>query len=86
MANKKRDQMRAIIREAKAQPCMDCDVSYPYYVMQFDHVRGTKVAMVSRMVSQPSKHNLTALVEEIHKCEVVCANCHALRHGGTGVR
>jgi|ERR1039458_437543 hypothetical protein len=81
---RKRDELRVIIREAKAVPCKDCQVSYPYYVMHFDHVRGVKVRNISRMVQQPSAQSLEDLLLEIDKCEVICANCHALRHGGSG--
>ncbi len=28
---------REIIRELKNKPCADCQIPYPYYVMQFDH-------------------------------------------------
>lgn len=31
------------IREGKNKPCMDCKKSYPYYTMQYDHVRGKKL-------------------------------------------
>lgn len=37
-----RDEHRRIVREAKSQPCADCGVRYPPYVMDFDHVRGPK--------------------------------------------
>lgn len=80
----KRDEMRAVIRTAKDCPCMDCQGSYPHYVMHFDHVRDTKSAGIAQMVQQPSRHKMEALLKEITKCEVVCANCHALRHGGQG--
>lgn len=49
---------------------------YPYYVMQFDHARGLKdfdIAGGARYVS------LQRLEEELQKCDVVCANCHAER-------
>ena len=45
-------------------------------VMDFDHVRGEKVANVSSIWSRKSWE---AVLEEVAKCEVVCANCHRLR-------
>ena len=51
-------------------------MQYPYYVMQFDHVRGVKEGDVSKFVSS---RRLKKALEEIKKCEVVCANCHAAR-------
>jgi hypothetical protein len=80
VANTRRYQARnrQITHEAKAQPCADCGVQYPFYVMQFDHVGdGDKTAHVSFLAWVPvSEAKLRA---EIAKCEVVCANCHAAR-------
>ena len=67
------------IRQQKDKPCTDCGIKYPYYVMQFDHLRDKKHA-ISQMYSRVG---LPAIKKEIAKCEVVCANCHAERtHGG----
>jgi len=63
-----------IIKEKN--PCMDCKISYPYYMMDFDHVRGTKHANVAELINTLSKKRLD---EEIAKCEVVCSNCHRIR-------
>jgi hypothetical protein len=60
----------------RSKPCMDCNVQYPHYVMEFDHVRGEKIANVADMINR----NTTLRVwEEIEKCDLVCANCHRLR-------
>ena len=56
--------------------CMDCKISYPYYMMDFDHVRGTKQANVAELINTLSKKRLDA---EIAKCEIVCSNCHRAR-------
>jgi hypothetical protein len=74
---KNRNKLRKIIREAKAVPCTDCGVRYPYYVMQFDHIGEEKnfdVAIAVRRSFGEAK-----LRAEIALCEVVCANCHAER-------
>lgn len=72
----KRQQTRELIRLAKSHPCLDCGVFYPSYVMDFDHVRGKKVANISsgRFMTAPKR-----LLAEINKCDVVCANCHRER-------
>jgi hypothetical protein len=57
-------------------PCMDCGQQYPYYVMEFDHVRGEKVANIADMIN---KNTTLRVWDEIEKCELVCANCHRLR-------
>jgi len=55
---------------------MDCGIIYPYYVMDFDHVRGRKNANVMELVSTLSKKRID---QEIAKCEIVCSNCHRYR-------
>lgn len=56
---------------------MDCGGRFPPAAMDFDHVRGEKVATISFLVNQGAV--LTRLREEIAKCEIVCANCHRIR-------
>src|SRR5690349_21757011 len=72
---KRRLQFQEAIRSAKDRPCTDCEKMYPYYVMQFDHLKDKSfnIANTSKISS------LKKLLEEIAKCEVVCANCHAER-------
>lgn len=61
---------------AKSRPCADCGQSYPPCVMDLDHVRGTKITHLG----SGRLYNSTRLtIEEIAKCDVVCANCHRLR-------
>jgi hypothetical protein len=64
-------------RAQKSRPCHDCGIQYPYYIMQFDHVRGQKMFNLSKCASSP--HSKKKVEAEIAKCEVVCANCHASR-------
>jgi hypothetical protein len=56
--------------------CVDCGESNPV-VFEFDHVHGEKVANIADMVHQ--SYSLSAIKDEIRKCEVVCANCHRVR-------
>jgi len=65
------------LRDLKTKtPCVDCGINYPYYVMDFDHVRGQKHANVMELVSTLSKKRIDL---EIAKCEIVCSNCHRIR-------
>ncbi len=64
-----------VIKESS--PCTDCQVRYPGCVMQFDHVTLDKVANISDMIADARPW--CVIQEEIDKCELVCANCHALR-------
>jgi hypothetical protein len=57
--------------------CVDCGYKKHSEALQFDHVRGEKVDNVSRLVL--SARSWSTIEEEISKCEVVCANCHAIR-------
>jgi hypothetical protein len=63
----------------KDQPCTDCEIKYPPYVMDFDHKDGElKLASVSWL----ARHNTSSFAKikaEIEKCELVCANCHRQR-------
>lgn len=70
-----REEVRKFIRKKKDVPCTDCLKRYPYYVMDFDHLRDKKVA-VGSMLNQLT---IDRVADEIDKCEVVCANCHRIR-------
>lgn len=70
-------EIRAYVRKVKNKPCKDCGKSYPHYVMDFDHVRGKKVDIISRMSRRGA--SLETLKKEIKKCDLVCANCHRKR-------
>lgn len=73
MAADSRREFMCRIKEMN--PCADCTVSFPHYVMQFDHVRGAKLFNVSALASG----GWPTFLKELAKCEVVCANCHAIR-------
>lgn len=72
----RRARNAAITVAAKDVPCVECGARYPSFVMDFDHVRGRKQRAVARLATEAST---AALLREIAKCEVVCANCHRLR-------
>lgn len=57
-------------------PCVDCGESDPI-VLSFDHVRGDKVAEISKLVN--TAYSIIKIDDEISKCEVRCANCHKRR-------
>lgn len=72
-----RARKRALITTAKSKPCIDCKVQYHPYIMDLDHVRGVKIINVSFMVARG--YTDAQIIEEIAKCDVVCANCHRER-------
>jgi hypothetical protein len=67
---------REVIREGKKKPCADCGVEYPWYVMDYDHVRGKKKHTIAKMLQH---QGIETIKEEIAKCDVVCSNCHRIR-------
>lgn len=69
---------RAWVDAYKAQPCMDCGHRYPSPVMELDHVRGEKVDAVASMAHLG--YGIEKIEAEMQKCDVVCANCHRIRH------
>lgn len=71
------DKKREEINSYKTAPCYDCGLTFPPECMQFDHRPGEiKLGNVSSMIR--SKNAIT-IAEEIKKCDLVCANCHAIR-------
>lgn len=72
-----RGKIRKVINEIKENtPCMDCGIKYPYYVMDFDHLRDKKF-QISRVTAKGITIEKALL--EIKKCDLVCANCHRIR-------
>ena len=76
--NRQRNRLRAILWAVKENPCQDCGGSFHPWVMELDHRDGgTKEAAVSNLVSKGCTD--ARLLEEIEKCDLVCANCHRMR-------
>jgi hypothetical protein len=76
--NKIRERNRTLVQNIKNKtPCADCGVSYPHYMMDFDHLPHVeKIANISWLAGHSS---WKIVQQEIAKCEVVCANCHRKR-------
>lgn len=65
------------VRSLKDAPCVDCGGRFHPAAMHWDHLPGTtKRDDLGRLVNG---HGRRAILEEIEKCELVCANCHAVR-------
>lgn len=68
---------RSVIDKIKLDAgCADCGYNEHPVVLTFDHVRGEKLFTIGDSVGSKS---LQKILAEIEKCEVVCANHHALR-------
>jgi hypothetical protein len=81
---KVREKSTARARKAKkilddykeSLPCSDCKNFFPFYVTQFDHLpEFTKVVLISSLRGCKWE----TIEKELAKCELVCANCHAIR-------
>lgn len=65
----------------KDGPCSDCAGRFHPAAMHWHHLPGAvKTHNVSQMVSRRMKK--TTVLAEIAKCELLCANCHAVRTWG----
>ena len=56
--------------------CADCGYNAHPAALEFDHVREEKLFNIGEQIGNRSRKTLW---EEIAKCDVVCANCHAIR-------
>ena len=74
---RRKTEIRKLIIQSKLRPCLDCGHEYPYYVMDFDHVRGIKKFNLS--IAAQKLYVLETVRKEIAKCDIICANCHRLR-------
>lgn len=72
---KRQAERQDILWKIKDVPCADCHQSFPPYVMDFDHITGDKSGNLSEMKS----YSIERILEEIAKCDIVCANCHRIR-------
>lgn len=57
--------------------CADCKMVYPYYVYEFHHLDPSqKEAQFNTL----RRRSWEAVVAELAKCVMLCANCHRIRH------
>ena len=55
--------------------CQLCHQNYPYYVYDFHHINPSKKSFG---ISRGTKNNQDELIQEAHKCVMLCANCHMI--------
>jgi hypothetical protein len=65
---------RWLIEFFRNHPCVDCGEQDPI-VLEFDHLRDK----VFEVMNQFASRNWREILDEIEKCDVVCANCHRRR-------
>jgi hypothetical protein len=75
---RRRERLAWYRRLKEGKPCADCGGAFHHAAMQWDHLPGAKKDYeLSNMVLRGFRR--TTILEEIAKCELVCANCHAVR-------
>jgi len=74
-SSSRQKKLRDFVWDLKRTPCFDCKIEYPPWVMQFDHLRDKDMG-VGKLTYFGSKERI---LREAAKCEIVCANCHAIR-------
>jgi hypothetical protein len=72
---KKQHYKQRLVEIKQASGCVDCGENN-HIVLDFDHLRDKKYN-ISRMIHDG--FSWKAILKEIKKCEVVCANCHRIR-------
>lgn len=67
-------KMAAMVNDIKRKPCVDCGGIFNPWQMDFDHLRNKEfnISAAAGRLGVSGKR----LMDEIAKCELVCANCH----------
>lgn len=73
-ATRTEENQRLMCEYLSDKKCADCPENN-LVVLQFDHLRDKKYNIAHLMHRAPWK----TVLKEIEKCEIVCANCHAIR-------
>jgi hypothetical protein len=68
------ERARYLIDFFRSHPCIDCGEDDPI-VLEFDHLEGKEFAIAKGLRDR----NWQSVLDEMAKCEVVCANCHRRR-------
>jgi hypothetical protein len=71
----RKESRKVILDYLRLNPCIDCGID-DIRVLQFDHRDpvGGKGKRISNFLGSPN-----AVIREIAKCDVRCANCHMIR-------
>lgn len=67
---------RNLLNDIKNVPCFDCKKMFLSCAMDFDH-RDPSIKLFN--ISEMQSSGKLAIMKEVSKCDVVCANCHRIR-------
>lgn len=73
-ARKRRERTEWLFSYFAEHPCVDCGEDDPV-VLEFDHLGDKRFDVGTGIADRPWQ----TLLDEIARCEVVCANCHRRR-------
>lgn len=73
------ERVAFLVAYLRENPCVDCGETDPV-VLEFDHLRDKKFSISKGLHDR----NWQSVLDEIAKCEVVCANCHRRRTARRG--
>ena len=71
----RKEKRNLMLEYLRTHPCVDCGET-DVLVLEFDHLRDKKYN-IAEMINRD--FTWKAILHEIEKCEVVCANCHRRR-------
>ena len=76
--NRSRTRHSRYLWELKeASGCVDCGEKYPHYMLEFDHL--PEHEKLGSPIDIARNYNMQKALDEVAKCEIVCANCHKIR-------
>lgn len=75
---KRQESTLAFLRDLRRVHCDDCREMFPPHMMDFDH-RDPSTKLFALAAGHALLISRSKLIAEVDKCDVVCANCHALR-------
>ena len=76
------DRKWRFVRDAKLSAgCSKCGYNHHPAALEYHHVRGKK----DRSIAASMTSSWDRLINEINKCEVICANCHNIEHYNTSI-
>jgi hypothetical protein len=73
------ERIEFLVAYLREHPCVDCGEEDPV-VLEFDHLRDKKFPISKGLTDR----NWQDVLDEIAKCDVVCANCHRRRTAKRG--
>lgn len=71
------EQSRKLWDLKEESGCIDCGEMYPHYMLEFDHL--PQHEKLGSPIYVARTYSMEKALEEVKKCDIVCANCHKIR-------